>query len=60
MLPLISFNGRIILLHARTKGKNLHIDIVINVRCNKWFPAKEEVTQEIFRVHVLSPDKFHY
>ena len=37
-------------MHVR-KGKIFIIDIVIKVRCNKWFPAKEEVTQEIFQVH---------
>ena len=36
--------------HVR-KGKILIIDIVIKVRCNKWIPAKGEVTQEIFQVH---------
>ena len=46
-------------MHVR-KGKIFITDIVIKVRCNKWLPAKEEVTQEIFQVHVLSPDKFHY
>ena len=28
-------------MHVR-KGKIFIIDIVIKVRCNKWFPAKEE------------------
>ena len=36
--------------HVR-KGKILIIDILIKVRWYKWFPAKEEVRQEIFQVH---------